>query len=127
MTEPSVPTNGVITLRGVQAHGYHGVLPQERRDGQRFLVDAEITIDWPVTDDLSATVDYVEIAARILAHLTGEPRQLIEQVAHDIAEDLLTLRGVQHVRVRVHKPEAPLGIEYGDLYVEIVKGGLGTL
>ena len=37
-----------IVLRGLVARGRHGVLPQERRDGQDFVVDA--TLELAVVD-----------------------------------------------------------------------------
>ena len=29
-----------ISLTGISAKGFHGVFPEERRDGQNFIVDA---------------------------------------------------------------------------------------
>ena len=113
-------SSGVISVTGVRAYGYHGVLPEERRDGQPFVVDALVSIDWPPSDSLSDTVDYTEIADRVVARITGQPRQLIEQLATDIAEDLVTMPGVRRARVRVHKPQAPLGAEFADLFVQYV-------
>ena len=34
-----------ITLSGLRVRGYHGVLPEERRDGQDFVVDAVLSLD----------------------------------------------------------------------------------
>ena len=34
-----------LTLRGVRAVGYHGVLELERREGQEFVVDVELGLD----------------------------------------------------------------------------------
>ena len=49
-----------ITLTGVEALGYHGVLPSERENGQPFIVDvvlhAEIR-EAGRTADLDRTVD----------------------------------------------------------------------
>ncbi|MGB9805063.1 dihydroneopterin aldolase, partial [Desulfofundulus sp.] len=30
-----------VILKGMEFYGYHGVLPEERRMGQRFIVDVE--------------------------------------------------------------------------------------
>jgi len=118
----SVPRTGVLRLTGVRAHGRHGVLPEERRDGQDFVVDARLRIEWPAADALEATVDYAALARRIEAHITGEPWQLIESLAQAIAEDLANSPRVRQVRVRVHKPGAPLGVECADVAAECTRG-----
>ena len=52
-----------ITLRGIAVHGYHGVFPEERRDGQLFVVDVELQLVLETrSDSLSDTVNYGEIA-----------------------------------------------------------------
>ena len=57
-----------ITLTGVRAFGYHGVLPEERRQGQEFVVDATLhlsTAKAAASDDVADTVHYGEAAQRI--------------------------------------------------------------
>jgi dihydroneopterin aldolase len=33
-----------IALHGIELHGHHGVLEDERRQGQRFLFDVELDV-----------------------------------------------------------------------------------
>ena len=33
-----------ITITGIRAYGYHGVYPDEKRDGQEFIVDAQLFV-----------------------------------------------------------------------------------
>lgn len=50
-----------IELKGIEAFGYHGVFPEERRDGQVFYADilAELDLESASnSDDLNDTVDY---------------------------------------------------------------------
>ena len=50
----------LISLPGLRVRGHHGVLEQERRDGQDFVVDAVLTGDTraaATSEDLAATVD----------------------------------------------------------------------
>ena len=78
-----------ITLTGVEAFGYHGVLESERALGQRFVVDvvlhAEIR-EAGRTDDLASTIDYSQVADTIVTVITGEPLNLIEALAQRIAD-----------------------------------------
>ena len=56
-----------IELAGLELHGFHGVEADERRDGQRFLVDVEL--DVPDTaarsDRIEDAVDYREVVALV--------------------------------------------------------------
>ncbi|MFN8125245.1 MAG: dihydroneopterin aldolase [Candidatus Nanopelagicales bacterium] len=111
-----------ILLRGLRARGFHGVLPEERRDGQEFIVDVELSSDTraaAASDDLADTVDYAAVAAAVLEVVTGDPVDLIETLAQRIADTCLTFVGVDAVEVTVHKPEAPVGVPFTDVELRI--------
>lgn len=111
-----------IVLKGVTARGHHGVLDAEKRDGQTFVVDVHLSLDLSragQTDDLSATVNYAEVASIIVARITGPAFDLIERLAEVIADDVLGFGLVDAVEVVVHKPEAPVGHPFTDVEVRI--------
>lgn len=113
-----------VELRGLRVHGHHGVLPEERRDGQPFVVDAILTVDTEPaarTDDLVDTVDYAALAASLAAVVAGEPAQLIETVAHRLADACLADRRVARVEIALHKPQAPVGLPVEDVVVTVRK------
>lgn len=114
-------TVGSIKLFGLRAVGFHGVLESERRTGQEFVVDLELTLDFPASDDLVETVDYGEVAQLVTGIITGEPVNLIETLAQRIAERVLADRAVKSVQVTVHKPQAPIDAEFKDVAVTIVR------
>lgn len=112
----------LIRLTGVRARGYHGVFDHERRDGQDFVVDVVMAVDLAragATDDLTHTVHYGEVAADVVSVIEGEPRDLIETVAAQIADLVLTRPLVEAVEVTVHKPQAPVGVPFGDVEVVV--------
>ncbi|MDO5677628.1 MAG: dihydroneopterin aldolase [Propionibacteriaceae bacterium] len=114
------PTIDRITLTGLSATGFHGVFPEERREGQTFVVDVVLELDLDTrSDDLASTVNYAEIAEAVEAVITGEPRNLIETVAGEIADRCLTHGKVGTVTVTVHKPMAPLSQTFADVSVTI--------
>lgn len=124
-----------ITLTGLQLTGHHGVFPQERLDGQIFVVDVTIWLDLSgaaATDDLHRTVDYGELAALAAGIVGGRPRALIETVATEIAEEVMqrfARNSVHAVEVTVHKPHAPIPLEFADVTVTArrsVRGGRGA-
>lgn len=113
-----------IAVRGVRAFGYHGVLPEERAQGQLFLVDAVLAVDTrraAAGDDLEQTVDYAQVAQRMVAIIEGEPVNLIETLAQRLADSCLEAPRVEAVELTVHKPDAPAGVPFGDISVTIVR------
>ena len=113
-----------IRLSGVRGRGFHGVFEHERREGQEFVVDVELAVDLSAagaTDDLADTVDYGRIGAAALARIEGEPHDLIERLAELVALDALAHPAVDEVVVTVHKPQAPVGVPFGDVTVSVTR------
>src|SRR5664280_2391511 len=111
-----------IVLHGVSARGFHGVLDQEKSDGQDFVVDVMLEVDLHRagrSDLLAHTVNYAEVAADIVALITGPSGDLIETLADRIAAAALQRPLVQAVEVTVHKPQAPVGVPFGDVQVVV--------
>jgi 7,8-dihydroneopterin aldolase/epimerase/oxygenase len=111
-----------IALRGLKVRGFHGVLEQERRDGQDFGIDAILEVDISdaaATDDLTRTVDYSEVAQAIAAIVAGEPLDLIETLAERLAAVCLEQSLVSAVEITVHKPHAPIALPFDDVTVTI--------
>lgn len=114
-----------IKLTGMEFKGYHGCLPQEREQGQVFLVDLELGLGLRaagVSDDLEKTVNYAEVFEQVRTIVEGEPCLLIEAVAEKIAARVLAdFSLVQELSVTVHKPEAPIPGRFRDAAVTITR------
>jgi len=109
-----------IELRGLTVRGNHGVFDHERADGQDFIVDIIVWMDLApaaVSDTLSDTLDYGALAERAAAIIGGPPRDLIETVAAEIADDVMTDERVQAAEVVLHKPNAPIPLTFTDVAV----------
>jgi len=114
--------NDRITISGIQAFGHHGVLPDERRDGQLFVVDLVLFLDLGPAgehDDLSRTVDYGQLAQRVHDVVASDPVDLIETLADRIAHLCLAEPPVRLAKVTVHKPQAPVPVTVTDVAVTI--------
>lgn len=109
-----------IHLTGVSGIGYHGVFEHEKREGQTFSVDIEVTSDFSAavkSDDVRDTVNYAELANIAHSAITGKPFDLIEKLADVIARDCLDIAGVTSVTVTVHKPSAPIEVPFENVSV----------
>jgi dihydroneopterin aldolase len=114
--------NDVIALRGLACHGRHGVYPDERREGQTFVVDALLMLDTrkaASTDALSDTVDYGALAKALAAVVEGEPVDLLETLAARLVAVCLDDQRVDEAEVTVHKPQAPIPLSFSDVAVTV--------
>lgn len=113
-----------VALRGIAGFGHHGVLADERRDGQQFLVDVTCSLDLAPaarTDDLCRTVDYGDLARAVVADIERDPVNLIEALADRIAGTCLGAGEVASVEVTVHKPQAPMPVPVADVAVTVTR------
>ncbi len=100
-----------IILEGMQFYGYHGVNPEERVLGQRYVVDVTVDIDLSragESDRLEDTVSYSHIYRSVREVMEGEPRNLLESAAQAIADRVLAEFPVGAVSVTVKKPNPPV-------------------
>jgi dihydroneopterin aldolase len=113
-----------ILLHGIQFYGYHGVYEEERRLGQRFLVDVELRLDLAgieARDDVAETVDYSQVQAVVLEIGTQERFRLLETLATRIAAALLARFPVRQVTVRATKPAPAMPGVLAGVSVEVTR------
>jgi len=114
--------NDRISLTGLVVRGFHGVFESERRDGQDFVIDAVLEVDTraaAASDDLAHTVDYGGLATSLAEVVGGDPVDLIETLAARLAEVCLADARVSAATVTVHKPSAPIPLQFADVSVTI--------
>ncbi len=100
-----------IILKGMRFYGYHGVNPEEKALGQSYVVDLAADIDLArpgASDRLEDTVSYTLMYRIAKAVIEGDSRNLLEALAQDIADRLLTELPLAGVQVRVKKPAPPV-------------------
>ena len=100
-----------IILKGIQFHGYHGVMETERQLGQKYEVDLELMTDLSSagkTDDLTHTVDYAEVVRLVIEIGAQQSFQLFETLAETIAEAILAKFQIEEVRITVKKLSPPI-------------------
>eukprot|EP00884_Botryococcus_braunii_P017846 jgi/Botrbrau1/4745/Bobra.0137s0017.1 len=119
-----------IIMKGLEFYGYHGCLPEEKRLGQKFVVDATLYCSLRqagLSDTLSHSVDYAAVYKQIRQKVEGNSRDLIETLAEDIASQILAVHaGVHSVQVAVHKPHVALPGSFHTVGVEILRSRAGS-
>jgi dihydroneopterin aldolase len=100
----------VVELGSLEVFGRHGVLDEERRDGQTFLYDIRLEVgDAALTDEIEDAVDYRQVADAVREVSDGHQFNLIEALAAAVADALIARFEVERVQVRVRKPQ-PAGV-----------------
>lgn len=112
-----------IILQKMNFYGFHGLLPEENKLGQRFDVDVTLFLDLQIagqTDDMQKSIDYGHAFKVIQSIVEGEAKKLIESVAHTIASTLFeTFDLLQACTIKVTKLDPPIVGHYESVAVEI--------
>ena len=100
-----------IELSGMEFHAFHGCLPEERRDGNLFVVDFECEYDISKaasSDSLEDALNYAEVYDLIKAQMQI-PSNLLEHLAVRIADAVsASFPQIQHLSLRVAKAHPPV-------------------
>ena len=102
----------ILRLKGLQFFGRHGTEEWEKHTGRRFIVDVELLSDLTragQTDHLTDALDYRVVFARTRGVVENQSHELIERIAWHVMEEMFKTFSIAAVRVRVAKPEAPIG------------------
>jgi 7,8-dihydroneopterin aldolase/epimerase/oxygenase len=87
-----------------------GVTDEERAKPQRLLLTVDMDFDFSsaaVTDRITKTIDYNEVAQAVLKLGEGRNWKLIEKVANDVADRVLSEFQPESVTVEVKKFTIP--------------------
>ena len=111
-----------IRISNMKIFAYHGVAEEEQKLGQNFEIDIELSsnkIQAGISDDLSKTIDYSRVYEIVENNFTNRKYKLIETPAENIASELLKLKFVECVNIKVRKPNAPIQGQFDFVEVEI--------
>lgn len=99
-----------IELEAMNFYAYHGVLEQERKVGNHFIVSlsVEVSIDRSLeTDDLSDTISYADLYALVNEEMSI-PSKLLEHVVGRIQRRLMAYsERILSLRLRLTKLNPP--------------------
>ncbi len=116
----------LIRMKNMEFFGHTGCLPEEKENGQRFVVTCEIVFDTiygKITDSLNDTCDYSAVYEKIRQTVESDRGNLIEHLAYVIAGEVLRMepRAV-NVTVTVSKPDCPIDGRFETMEAVIFRG-----
>lgn len=101
-----------IRMKNCAFFARHGVFDEEEMLGQRFYVDATLTVDPGSAveeDSIEGTVDYGVAFQVIEKIITGQRRFLIEALALEVGKALRDrYPQIMRAEITVRKPNAPV-------------------
>lgn len=99
-----------ITIADLEVFYSVGVTDEERAQPQRLLLTVEMIFDFSVaavSDRLTKTIDYFAVSQRLLHYGEGRNWKLIEKLAANVADLILSDFQPQSVNVEVKKFVVP--------------------
>lgn len=116
----------IIFLRDLRISALIGIFDWERRVKQTISLDLEMATDIrkaAATDAIDDTLNYKEVAKRLIAFVEASEFQLVETLAERVAEIILAEFNVPWVRLTLNKTGAVRGAR--DVGVIIERGVRG--
>lgn len=115
-----------ILVKGLEIFAYHGVNPEEKIEGQKFILDitADVDLSKPcITDNVDDTVSYAKIIKEATRIFTSQKDDLLERASRRVAEGLLqAFDKIESVTILLKKPDAPIKADFDYVAVEITLG-----
>ncbi len=103
-----------IRIKRLEVFANHGVLEEENKLGQKFLVSVSMGVNARIpgrSDGLADSVNYAKVSELICQEAQGHTFRLIERLAEHLAERiLLTFPQIQSIDLEIEKPWAPVRI-----------------
>lgn len=112
-----------IRIELLEVYAYHGVFPEEKREGQTFLVNAVLYTDIRKaggSDRLEQSTDYGDVCGFITEWMEKNTCDLIETVAERLTQAvLLRYDLISGIDLEIRKPEAPIKQPFGCVSVKV--------
>ena len=114
MIEKENPMDQLI-IKDLVIFGHHGVYQEEKKLGQKFIVDLILDLDLQEaceTDRLECAINYAKLSHELTEVFQREDYDLIERAAQVLCDYILShYPSVQNVDLTLKKPWAPVLLE----------------
>lgn len=111
----------IVYIRDLKIETVIGIFDWERRIRQTVSIDLEMATDIrkaAASDNIADALDYKSVAKRLIAFVSESEFFLVEKLAEQIAQIVLTEFQVPWLRLRLSKPGAVRGSQDVGLIIE---------
>jgi dihydroneopterin aldolase len=111
-----------INLENLELYGYHGVLAEEKRLGQRFRIDLNLCVkskEERFSDSVEDILSYAEVAERVHTIFMQERYNLLETLADKILLDLSSYPEILEAEIKVTKTSPPIPLQLGSVGISL--------
>ena len=120
--EEGLEVGVTIEIVGLSLYTHHGVTAEERKVGQRILVDVRFDVGEPdalITDRVEDTIDYGEVCQLVALVAQQRSYKTLERLCAAIADRIVADYGAEEVWVKCIKPEPPIPLPVEEVSVEV--------
>lgn len=114
-----------IIIKGLKLYAYHGVNPEEKEDGQNFILDIVMSVDLSkpcMSDNIDDSVSYAKVIKTVSRVFCAEKYDLLEKASQVTADAVLNeYPQVKSITVELKKPEAPMKADFDYVSVKITR------
>jgi len=114
-----------LIIKDLELFGFHGVNPEEKSMGQKFIVKAKISMDLSEageSDSLNTAINYAKLCHELQEVFNRTKHDLIERAATVLCEYILTnYDQVTEVDLTLKKPWAPIHLPIDYPAVRLVR------
>lgn len=114
-----------LYIKDLEVFAHHGVFPEEKTLGQKFLISVTLTLDMreaAVTGDLTKSVHYGELAHALEKEFQKESYDLIETAGEMLTTYVLNnYPMVSTVKIMIKKPWAPILRSMDTVAIELTR------
>ncbi len=114
-----------IIIKNLKIFAYHGVRPEEKVNGQNFLIDLTYSFDENYdnnSDEIENTLSYSDVIRTIKKSMNVKSFNLIETAADYVCKTLFkNFVEIQKIQIVLKKPEAPVNAEFEYIGVKTEK------
>lgn len=114
-----------IIIKCLEIYGYHGVNPEEKENGQRFIIDIELYTDISkpaLTDNVDDTLSYSAVNKAINRLFNLHKFNLLEKCCDYLCRELFNeFPSLNKIDLTVKKPDAPMKGKFDFVGVKIIR------
>lgn len=110
-------------LKNIEIHGYHGVLEEEKKYGQKFLITLKYLVEEKdFADDIKQVIDYAKVTSFIQTIFNKKRYNLLETLAQVILKKLLAAYPqITEAEIQIKKPQVDLSAKVDYVAVSLHK------